>query len=74
MVVMVCNGARLQLGLASWISCTMKNPDTMQVADEAGLELERQEILAAQVPNAAIAMAVFDGFFCCSIYVRGRNQ
>ena len=46
----------------------------MQVADEAGLELERQEILAAQVPNAAIAMAVFDGFFWCSIYVRGRNQ
>ena len=36
------------------------NPDTMQVADEAGLELERQEILAAQVPNAAIAMAVFE--------------
>jgi len=50
------------------------NPDTMQVADEAGLELERQEILAAQVPNAAIAMAVFDVFFCAhqtymSVYI-----
>ena len=30
----------------------------MQVADEAGLD-ERQDLLAAQVPSAAIAMAVF---------------
>jgi hypothetical protein len=45
------------------------NPDTMQVADEAGLELERQEILAAQVPNAAIAMAVFDVFFVLTKHI-----